>query len=207
MRFKSDRHARGFTLIEIIVTLTITAVLATMIFTYFGKAFLESVTPISRLKKSGYLQKIMQNIMADFSYTGLPKWTANKSYSVNDIVIPISRNGHSYKCKTPGPGGESEPAWKIGSDTADALPLIWADNGQLLTLTVSSLKTRINTSGYYKSSSSDPDYVVISNKCIQFDPTTNEELASEDVSCTYKTLKVTLQSDSGETLTALFVSE
>ena len=204
MKLKSGRHARGFTLIETIITLTVIAVLATMIFTYFGKAFTESVTPISRLKKSSYIQKTMQNIMADFGYNGYPKWSANKAYSVNDIVIPISRNGHSYKCKTAGTSDASEPAWKIGIDTADAAPLIWADNGPPLSVTA--LKTRVNTSGYYKTLS-DPDYVVLNNKCIRFDPTTNEELVSEDVSCTYKTLKVTLQSDSGETLTALFVSE
>jgi prepilin-type N-terminal cleavage/methylation domain-containing protein len=204
MRLRLYRYSRGFTLIEIVITLTVTAVLSTMIFTYFGKAFTESVTPILRLKKSAYIQKTMQNIMADFSYNGYQKWSANKSYSENDIVIPISRNGHSYKCKTAGTSGASEPAWKIGDETPDASPLKWADNGPPLAVTV--LKTRVNTSGYYKTLS-DPDYVVLNNKCIRFDPTTNEELASEDVTCTYKTLKVTLQSDSGETLTTLFVSE
>lgn len=142
--------------------------------------------------------------MADFSYNGHPKWSANKSYQVNDIVIPISRNGHSYKCKTAGTSGASEPAWKIGIDTPDASPLTWADNGP--PLPVSDLKTRVKTTGYYKLSS-DPDYIVLNNRCIQFDPTTNEESTAEDVSCKYKTLKVTLKSDSGETLTALFVSE
>jgi hypothetical protein len=147
----------------------------------------------------------MQNIMADFSYNGYPKWSANKSYIVDDIVIPISRNGHSYKCKILGTSGASEPAWKIGIDTPDASTLIWADNGP--PIAVSALKTLVNISGHYKSLSSDPDYIVLSNRCIQFDPTTKEELASEDVSCTKKTLKVTLESDSGETLTALFVSD
>ena len=52
MRLKSEHHARGFTLIEIVITLTVTAILSTMIFTYFGKAFTESVTPITRLKNS-----------------------------------------------------------------------------------------------------------------------------------------------------------
>ena len=199
------RHRRrGFTLIEVIVTLVIVSILATMIVTYFGKAFSESVAPISRLKKSAYIQKTMQNIMADFSYNGYPKWSANKSYILNEIIIPISKNGHSYKCKIAGTSGASEPAWKIGFDTADASTLIWADNGP--PLAVSALKTRVNISGYYKSLS-DPDYVVINNKCIQFDPATNGELASEDVSCTKKTLKVTLEIDSGETLTALFVSD
>ncbi len=206
MIFKPEHHTRGFTLIEIVITLTITAILSTMIFTYFGKTFTESVTPILRLKQSAYIQKIMQNIMADFNYNGNPKWSANTTYSVNDIVIPISRNGHSYKCKTAGTSGASEPVWKtgIGNDTPEASPLIWTDNGPPLAVTV--LKTRVNTPGYYKTLS-DPDYVVLNNKCIRFDLTTNEELASEDVSCIYKTLKVTLQSDSGETLMALFVSE
>jgi prepilin-type N-terminal cleavage/methylation domain-containing protein len=205
MRMKTEHNTRGFTLIEIIITLTVTAVLATMIYVYFGKAFLESVTPISRLKKSAYIQKIMQNIMADFNYNGRPRWSANKSYSENDIVIPISRNGHSYKCTTAGTSGASEPAWKIGGVTQDASPLTWTDNGP--PLAVSDLKTRVNTTGYYKLSS-EPDYIVEENKCIRFDKPTNIESTTEDTGCTDKTLKVTLKSNSGEeTLTALFATD
>src|SRR3989304_9588016 len=65
MRLKTRHNTLGFTLIEIIITLTVTAVLATMIYTYFGKAFSESVTPITRLRNSASLQRVKENIRAD----------------------------------------------------------------------------------------------------------------------------------------------
>ena len=112
MRLKSDRHARGFTLIEIIVTLTITAVLATMIFTYFGKAFTESVKPIIRLKSSATLQRAMENITAD--YNVYPKWRSGTAYTNIHYVIPTNFNGFYYQCTVAGTSGTSEPTnWPL----------------------------------------------------------------------------------------------
>ena len=36
-------------------------------------------------------------------------WQASTSYSVGDVVIPTSPNGHFYRCVTPGASGASEP--------------------------------------------------------------------------------------------------
>ena len=206
MRHRLSGYAQGFTLLEIIITLTVTAILSTMIFTYFGKAFTESVTPISRLKKSAYLQKIMQNITADFNYNGYPKWSANTAYSLNTVVIPISRNGRSYRCINAGTSGATEPVWIIGTgnNTKDGSSLIWTDNDSPLAVTA--LKTRVAISGNYKSLSSEPDYIVAENKCIEFDTAYNE-LTAEDTSCAKKTLKVTLMNENGETLTSLFITK
>jgi len=66
MRRRLFGYAQGFTLLEIIITMTVTAVLATMIYTYFGKAFTESVTSITRLKSSAALQQVMENIKGIF---------------------------------------------------------------------------------------------------------------------------------------------
>lgn len=93
MRRRLFGYARGFTLLEIIITLTITAVLATMIFTYFGKAFTESVTPITRLKSSAVLQRVMENITAD--YNVYPKWRSGAAYTNASYVIPTNFNGYS----------------------------------------------------------------------------------------------------------------
>ena len=49
---RRSQRASGFTLIEIIATLVIVSVLATFAYVYFGKGFLESITPLTRLKQT-----------------------------------------------------------------------------------------------------------------------------------------------------------
>ncbi len=146
MRLKSDRHARGFTLIEIIVTLTITAVLATMIFTYFGKAFTESVTSITRLKSSAALQRVMENITAD--YNVYPKWRSGTNYAAGALVIPLNFNGLYYRCDTAGISGTSEPIWPLGNTPyteTTGTGVQWTKSGRLRTLLpLDTLKTRID---------------------------------------------------------------
>lgn len=57
---------KGFTLIEVIITIVVLAILATMLFTYFGKAFTGSSTPATRLDNALQLQTVMENITDDY---------------------------------------------------------------------------------------------------------------------------------------------
>ena len=200
MNFRSDHNSRGFTLIEIIVTLVIISVLGTMIYTFFGQAFSESMNSISQLKKSVYLHKIMENITADYNIYA--KWKAGTNYAQDNIVIPVNMNGHSYKCKSPGGiSGSSEPDWKTGTDTPDNTAT-WTDNGQPLAL--ATLKIHVDTPNYYQTNVNDPPYYVTENKFIQFTFDTNTEV--NDISGLNKILKVTIRNDLGQTLTALFLT-
>ena len=215
MRLKSDRHAHGFTLIEIIITLTITTVLATMIFTYFGKAFLESVTPITRLKDSATLQRVMENIRAD--YNVYPKWRSGTAYTTASYVIPTNFNGFYYKCTNVGSGysGAVEPVWsqRINAATdAESTGMIWTAIGKLREtanpygMPLLTLKGNIGAEGNDLKNNAYGKYYVDSNRFTHFDNFIDQE--SDDIGPkANKILKVTLRNVSGETQTALFVSD
>jgi prepilin-type N-terminal cleavage/methylation domain-containing protein len=219
MRFKSDRHARGFTLIEIIVTLTITAVLATMIFTYFGKAFTESVTPLTRLKSSAALQRVMENITADANV--YPKWRSGATYTSASYVIPTNFNGFYYQCTVAGTSGTSEPTWPLGNapyTETTGTGVQWTKSGRLRTLLpLLTLQTRIGGAGGGEGSDQttkdygkNPDgitytkYNVVRNRFTRF---VNDIDQDSDASGANNILKVTLKNENGETQTALFVSD
>lgn len=55
-------NERGFTLIEIIVTLTVAAILATVLVAFTGTALQRAGEPALRLSESYQLQQVMENI-------------------------------------------------------------------------------------------------------------------------------------------------
>jgi len=215
MRLKSEHRASGFTLIEIVITLTVTAILSTMIFTFFGKAFTESVTPIVRLKSSAALQRVMENITAD--YNVYPKWRSETYYPNTRYVIPTNFNGFYYQCTTAGTSGTSEPIWPLGSTPyteTTGTGVQWTKSGSLRTrLPLSTLKTNIGVESSLQSTNPygrNPDgityitYTVVKNNFIKFVNNVEQDVAVGDAN---NILKVTLKNDNGETMTALFVSD
>ena len=203
MRLKSEHHVRGFTLIEIVITITITAILSTMIFTYFGKAFTESVTPITRLKSAAALQRVMENITAD--YNVYPKWRSGTAYTAGGRVIPTNFNAHYYSSSA-GTSGPTEPIWPESGTVTDNT-VTWTEIGRLRTLLpLSTLQTRIGAEDSNQDNAYGK-YHVVRNRFTHFNDA-GVDLDSDDSGANAnKILKVTLRNDSGETLTALFVSD
>jgi len=215
MRLKTGHNTPGFTLIEIIITLTVTAVLATMIFTYFGKSFSESVTPITRLRTSASLQRVMENIRAD--YNVYPKWRSGAVYTTSNYVIPTNFNGHYYKCTTGGTSGGAtdEPNWPLNSagTVTESGGVKWTESGSPWTSAfLTTLKNSIGAEGSDQTANNygkNPDgttytkYNVVRNRFTQFVSDIDQD---SDASGANKILKVTLKNDNGETLTALFFS-
>ena len=72
------RHQRGFTLIELIVTIVLVAVMASMVVPYFLSGVTSSVDPINDMPTPVSLQNIAANIMADYS--------SNANY-LNDLSL------------------------------------------------------------------------------------------------------------------------
>ena len=211
MRLKTVHNTCGFTLLEIIITLTVTAVLATMIYMYFGKAFSESVTPITRLKNSASLQRVMENIRAD--YNVYPKWRSGAVYTTSNYVIPTNFNGFYYQCTVSGTSGALEPIWPLGDTPyteTTGTGVQWTKSGRLRTLlTLDKLKTRIdaNPSANPYGKNLDGTYVkytVVKNNFIKFVNDGEQDVSAGDAN---NILKVTLKNDNGETLTALFFSD
>jgi len=63
MRVRSKTGGEsGFTLIEIIAVIIITAVLGALLFQYFGQSFIKSSAPIEHLQKTHQLQQVVENI-------------------------------------------------------------------------------------------------------------------------------------------------
>ena len=56
------RNSSGFTLVEIIVTLTVAAILATVLVAFTGTAVQRAGEPAMRLSESYQLQQVMENI-------------------------------------------------------------------------------------------------------------------------------------------------
>ncbi len=60
------RNQRGFSLVEIIVTLTVAAVLSTIIVMYMDTSLTRSVEPITLVQKSFSLNQIIEQMTADY---------------------------------------------------------------------------------------------------------------------------------------------
>ena len=127
----------GFTLIEYIVSLVIVAVVAAMVYSFFGTSLTQSGAPIARLKEASNLQLVMENITADHSRLNKInlryKWRSNTPYSVGDVVLPSTSlnnststidnsRGRYYKCTVAGTSSNSTlPAWPNVTSATTAL--------------------------------------------------------------------------------------
>lgn len=59
-------------------------------------------------------------------------WDAETEFSVNQVVVPSTRNGHRYRCIVAGTSGATEPTWTRAkgaqrSDGSDGL--VWQEDG------------------------------------------------------------------------------
>lgn len=68
MRQSTQNHHKGFTLIEIIITIVMGSILAVMMFTY-SMSLTGSSLSLARTTKTFDLQKVMENIFTDYNKT------------------------------------------------------------------------------------------------------------------------------------------
>ena len=128
----------GFTLIEVIITLVVVAVVAAMIAIYFGTSYTQSSVPISRLMAAGNLNQIMEKITGD--YNNAPTtWSPGTAYTSGTapptVVLPTeaNRNGYQYICSVAGTSGATEPTWNnattIGATISGDGGVTWTNGG------------------------------------------------------------------------------
>ena len=63
----------GFTLIEVIITIVIVAILGTIFVTFMGTGVVGSSTPVININSSLSLRKVMENMTADYRNTVFSK--------------------------------------------------------------------------------------------------------------------------------------
>ena len=71
IKILENKHS-GFTLIEIILALVITALVGTGLAQYLGTAFSTSAIPIQHLRQAFKLQQVMENITEDYENDPTP---------------------------------------------------------------------------------------------------------------------------------------
>jgi len=198
---------KGFTLLEIIITLTISAVLGAMIVQYLGTNIAQSPVPVNRLQTAASLEQVMENITVDYK-VGSP-WQASTSYTLQTNVAPSSPNGYHYRCRRNGTSGSSEPDWDdSGWPTNNNGYKVITEGGtkwvELPLLTA--LKRNIGNEGTTQNNNYG-SYTVVKNDFIKFTSVSgNWQEASLSGGDPEDLLKVTIQNDSDERLTALFTS-
>ncbi len=62
------KNARGFTLIEVIVSLIVASILGVMLVTFMGSSMMQSANPVLLSQNGAYLNQIMENMGADYKF-------------------------------------------------------------------------------------------------------------------------------------------
>jgi prepilin-type N-terminal cleavage/methylation domain-containing protein len=139
MKALMKKRQGGFTLVEVIAALVIGAIAAAMVYNYFSASLTSSAEPIKRLQEANNLQRVMENIIADFNRLNALnlryKWRSGISYRVGYVVVPPTSNGHFYTCTVAGTS-VAEPAWPTtaGATVSDGGAL-WREGGVILNAT------------------------------------------------------------------------
>ena len=152
MKTHANNHQAGFTLLEFIVTLVIAAIMAAMVYTYFGNALTKSSDPIFRLQKASNLHQVMENIVADYNRLNALnlryKWRSNNVYAIGDVVLPsdtavnssseIANNGRYYQCTSAHTSNASNlPTWTVTTTSpltgtgTDGVTIRWIEAGRV----------------------------------------------------------------------------
>ena len=62
------KSGRGFTLIEVIVSLIVASILGVMLVTFLGSNVMQSANPVLLAQNGAYLNQIMENMGADYKF-------------------------------------------------------------------------------------------------------------------------------------------
>jgi len=132
---KRNATVRGFTLLEVIITLVVVAVVGAMLFSYFGSSLIQSSTPINRLHTTFSLQQALENITADYrknytaNLTGLQALVVSEGTSQNNSYGQYSVVENRFIKFS----GTSEAAWATGDPQNLLKVTIKNVNGERLT--------------------------------------------------------------------------
>lgn len=96
-RMKLKRQPQGFTLIEVILTITVASIFSAMMFAYFGTSLRESANPVIHLQRALFLTETAERITAHYmEIKSDPTWTANKFKKYILDNSNTLKYGHNY---------------------------------------------------------------------------------------------------------------
>lgn len=68
IKFCKIKNKKGFTLIEVIVSLVVAGILGAMLVAFMGSKVMNSANPVILMQNGTYLNSIMENMNADYKY-------------------------------------------------------------------------------------------------------------------------------------------
>ncbi len=86
---------RGFTLLEVIITLVVAAILGTLLVTFMGSNVVQSANPVLQARNGAYLNQIMENMTADYKYLMSTDATPLNTFSTRVGSVNASRTQYS----------------------------------------------------------------------------------------------------------------
>ena len=228
MKQKLKRTKGGFTLIEVIITIVVLAILAAMIASYYSQSFTHSSAPIASQIKYLGLNQVMEKISVE--YAKYPHWRQNKYYASGTIILPPEGATKGYQYSTSGgTSGTTEPSpWPITAGgtvtdngmtwtrSATCAPALRNNNCTTGCTCPTGLQDLIGTEGQNYTNTFG-SYNVINNHFITFDATNTESSLqsfctsnpTNNNDCRYLKVTIGFRSDdanrTAETLTTLFV--
>lgn len=94
MKKRINTAISGFSLIEVIITIVVVAIVGTMLFTYFGTSITRSSDPIFRLNAATRLNAVLERISADYDHSISPGGSLTSFQ--NDIGAENSDQDNGY---------------------------------------------------------------------------------------------------------------
>ncbi|MEZ4528635.1 MAG: prepilin-type N-terminal cleavage/methylation domain-containing protein [Desulfobacterales bacterium] len=211
MKFEVYRKnpCTGFTLLEIILTILVSSILGSILYSYFN-SMLQGNDSHAKLRRMYDLQTVMEKIAAHYDeITGkstVSQWEAAKAYAVGDKAVSRSEPyGHIYVCTDAGSSGSTEPVWPAnpGATVTDGT-VTWQEDGGELDALVSKFSTPENGTppspdavwdyGYGR-------YGIVNYGFIRFEggiETRAPEGSAQNL------LKISIKNEDGYSITALF---
>ena len=196
-----NRHSVGMTLLEVILTLVIAAILGTMIHAVMGESLNRGNVPMTQIHDTLALHSTLERARTDFN-AGL-KWQPSNTYGTDTRVFPTSGGTAAYRCTTAGVSDSTEPTWPAAGSVTDG-SVTW-ERVAGATPVIEAFKANVEAKSYGTGYSVSADYIKFEKDPA---PPPGVDLWNEaPISPTNDILKVTLTDDTGEALTALFVAE
>jgi len=200
----------GFTLLEIILTIIVSSILGTILYSYFNAMLHENDSP-AKLRRMYDLQTVMEKITAHYDEIAgkntAEKWEAGKLYTDGDKTVSRAEPyGHLYVCTGAGISGSTEPVWPTTplAVLTDGT-VTWQENGGELDALITKFSAPVSGTPPTPDAVWDykyGKYGIVSYGFIRF--AGGIETPVPDGTLAQNLLKISVKNEDGYTLTTLF---